>query len=355
LREKNKDMSKEEFSTSIPPTMKAAVYRDFGEPDQVLRIENNYPTPKPSEEQILLKVDATSINPIDWKTIKGKGFFKKVPMIPCEDVSGTVVQMGPKCAKFQIGDKVVSKLPLTQGGGMAEYCVAPEGVSVPKPENLTSIQAASLPLAGLTALQALKKGGIERGKKVLILGASGGVGTFAVQIAKTYGCYVVATAGTSGIDLVKSLGADVVLDYKKSDWREELKDQGFDIIFDAVGGNWDGAEKVAKPSGSFVTIVGDEPHQEDWSKTQVLKVKATAAAREVMHVAGKTPHYHFILTEDKLEDLEELVRLAAKGEIKPVVDKVFPLDQAAEAFKYNIEGHAKGKVVVSIARSQQAL
>jgi len=341
---------------AFPPKMKAAVYREFGDPDKVLKIEDDYPTPKPSKDQIRVRVDATSINPIDWKIMKGKTSIKKLPMIPCMDVAGTVVQLGhPNTGKFRKGEKVVSKLPPSEGGAMAEYCVVEELLTVPKPAEMSAEEAAGLPLAGMTALQGLKTGDIAAGKKVLILGASGGVGTFAVQIAKAFGCQVAATCGTSAIDLVKSLGADDVIDYHTADWRDVLKGKDFDIIFDTVGGNWEGAEKVAKISGAFVTIVGDEPHQENWDAPQLEKIKAAVEERQRLHAEGKTPQYYFILTQDKLEDLAELITLVHKGKLKTVIDKVFPMERAQEAFKYNAGGHTKGKVVVTITPPPEAL
>jgi len=333
--------------------MKAAVYRQFGEPEQVLKVEQ-YETPKLSQGQLMVKVDAASINPIDWKTMKGTGFTRTLPMIPGEDLAGIVVSLAPDCQRFQIGDKVMGKVAKVGGGAMAEYCAIDENCSVLKPENITFAEAASLPLAGLTALQTLKKGKVASGQKVLIVGGSGGVGCYAIQIAKAYGCQVWTTCGTDNIDWVKSLGADFVLDYTKVDWGEELKGQNFDIIIDTVGGNWERAQKVAKPGGRFVTVVGDEPHEEHWNLIQLAWTMAKATVRKIMSSTGG-PHYYFIITKDKLEDLQTLANMAAKGQLKPQVDKVFPLEQVVEAFRYSVQGHAKGKVVVMIGASPQAM
>jgi len=342
------------MATIGPNTMRAAVYRAFGEPEQVLKVEDNYETPKPTYGQILVKVEAASINPIDWKTMKGKGFTKTVPKIPGEDCAGRVLLLGPESTRFKVGDPVMVKIPKVGGGAMAEFCAVEETGCVLKPENLSYVEAASLPLACLTALQALKKGKIEAGKKVLILGGSGGVGCYAIQIAKAYGCQVTTTCGTNSIDWVRSLGADIVVDYKKEEWREVLKGQDFDIIFDTVGGNWDGAERVCKPGGRFITIVGDEPHQENWNMMQLAWTAAKATVRKIKSVVGG-PHYFFILTQDKLEDLKTVANMASKGQLKARVDSVYPLSRVVEAFKKSEEGHSKGKVVVTMGTSQQAL
>jgi len=333
--------------------MRAAVYRNFGEPEDVLKFETDYPTPRATDGQVLIKIESTSLNPIDWKTMKGKGFFSSLPMIPCEDVSGSVVEVGPNCARFSLGDKVMAKQLRVNGGGLAEYCVLPERCCVLKPNNVTFSEAASFPLASLTALQALKKAKIEPGQKVLILGSTGGVGCYAVQIAKAFGCRVTATCGPDNMAWVQSLGAENVINYKTTKWTEVLKGQNFDIIFDLVGGNWNGANLVVKSGGYFVTIVGDEPQQENWNKMQVAWTLAKATVRKVLSITGG-PHYFFIITKDNLDDLMRIADLVNKGLLKPCIDREFSFLEAAQAFKYSEQKHAKGKVVVGIGMSQSS-
>jgi NADPH:quinone reductase-like Zn-dependent oxidoreductase len=242
--------------------MRAAVYREFGEVDKILNIESDTTVPTIEADEVLVKVEATSINPFDWK--RAKGLFqlvsKKLPFIPLEDISGVVVQVGSNCQRLRVGDKVFGK---TKGGGAAaEYCAISECLVAQKPYTLSHEEAGSIPLAGLTALQALKKGKIKTGQKVLILGGSGGVGSLAVQIGKAHGAYVAATCSTKNVQWVRDhLGADQVIDYTQQDWVQVLKGQEFDIVFDTVGGGWNDANMVAKSGSHFVTIVGDTKEQ----------------------------------------------------------------------------------------------
>jgi NADPH:quinone reductase-like Zn-dependent oxidoreductase len=284
--------------------------------------------------------------------MKGTGFMKTLPMIPGSDVAGTVVAVAPDCHRLQVGNKVMGKIAKAAGGTMAEYCSIDENLCVLKPENLSSSDAASMPLAGMTALQALKKGKVASGQKVLIIG-SGGVGCHAIQIARAYGCSVWTICSPGSIDWVLSLGASNAIDYNRN-WAEELKGQNFDIIVDTVGGSWEKAQKVAKTGSRFVTIVGDEPQEERWSLLQLAWTMAKTTVRKALTTTGG-PHYYFILTKDKLEDLQTLANMVSKGQLKPCVDKVFPFDLVMDAFKYCMQGHPKGKVVVWIGPGVQAM
>jgi len=269
-------------------------------------------------------VVATSINPIDWKIIEGhvQSFFKvKLPGIRGLDVSGTVAEIGSAVTRFKVGDAVYGKTGALDGGCLAEFVSVPENKLVHKSEKITFEEAASIPLVALTSYQSLKKAGLKSGQHVLILGGSGGTGSIGIQIAKKMGAHVTTT--TSNFDFVKKLGADVVVDYTKDDWVSNLKENSFDVIYDSIGGHYSKTAKLAKPNGQFVAIMGPGPKEGE-----------------------PGPTYNYILTQDILQDLEEINNWINEGALKPIVDTVYKFDDLFKAFEHSIKGRTKGKIVV---------
>jgi 2-desacetyl-2-hydroxyethyl bacteriochlorophyllide A dehydrogenase len=314
--------------------MKAVYYEKYGSVDVLQYGEQ--PKPEIRDNEILVRVHAASINPIDWKIrggmmlpITGLNF----PKIPGLDIAGIVAEVGKDVEEFLPGDRVFGMIDDYLGGAYAEYAVLPEKVTVHIPENLNYQQAAAVPLTALTALQALRdKGELAAGEKVLINGASSGVGTFAVQIAKALGAdTVIGVCGTEHVDLVKSLGADSVIDYSEEDFTQHT--DKYDLIFDAVAKTtYIDSKPSLKQNGRYVTTV---PDPKDFALGFVLSVFSDKKLKMVM-------------TEDKSNDLRLIKHWIESGKITPVIDKVFSLKEAADAQLYSEEGHAAGKIILLI-------
>jgi len=308
--------------------MKAAQITEFGKIQDVLKIVEVQKPRINSPDEVLIQMKATSINPIDWKIVEGHlktMFTPKFPFIPTTDLSGIVVELGTNVKRFKVGDEVYGKANLVTSGSMAQFVVVSETKLVHKPKSISFQEASSIPLAGMTSYQSLKKGGIKAGQNVLILGGSGGTGCFAIQMAKKWGAHVTTTSSKRNFGLVGTLGADAVVDYTHHNWINVLKEHSFDLIYDTVGGQYELTSKLAKQDGQYVTIIGRNAPE---------------------GVSG--PAYSFILLQDSLEDLEVVNSWIAEGAVKTVVDKVFPLSQAAEALEENKKGRTKGKLVVSL-------
>jgi len=271
-----------------------------------------------------------------------------LPYVPCEDLSGVVIEVGANCKRFQNGDKIVAKTTVKGGGAIAEYAAFDENLAIKKPSNLTFEEAASLPLAALTSYQALLKADIKKGNKVLILGGSGGCGFLAVQIAKRFGCHVAATCSSKNSEFVKGIGADEVIDYTKDDWSNVLRGQDYDIIFDTVGGGWPKAHQVSKSGGHFVTITGDDTSSSKLTIGLALALGAKIIYRKLLSFTGG-PSYDMIMTQENLSHLEEIGKMAEEGALKPAVDKVYTLDQVVEGFQHSHSGRTRGKVVFSVS------
>ncbi|RIJ33439.1 NAD(P)-dependent alcohol dehydrogenase [Pontibacter oryzae] len=314
--------------------MQAVFYEKYGNAD-VLRF-GEQPKPVPKESQLLVRVHATSVNPIDWKVRSGQLLpvsGLSFPKIPGRDVAGEVVALGSKVLAFESGDRVYGMADNKLGGAYAEYAVISEETAVPIPANLDYLKAAAVPLTALTALQGLRdKGELASGDKVLINGASSGVGTFALQIAKALGAgKVVGVCGTSHIELVKSLGADGVIDYTKDDFTETRN--CYDLIFDAVAkSSYLESKRSLCHHGRYVTTVPDPKDIAFGFAFSVFSDKKLKA----------------IFTDDKGEDLALISAWIEKGSIKPIIDSVYPLHAAAEAHKYSEQGHAAGKIVLQV-------
>ena len=319
--------------------MKAIVYHTYGSPD-VLKYEDT-PKPTPTDDQVLIRVRAAAVNPID-RMFRGTPYlirFMTGLRKPKEtrfgrDVAGQVEAVGRNVTRFKPGDAVFGSCR----GACAEYACAAESALALKPHSVTFEQAAAAPVAGYTALQGLRdKGRIQPGQKVLINGAAGGVGTFAVQIAKSFGADVTGVCSTRNVDLVRSLGADHVIDYTREDFTRGT--QRYDLLFDCVGNHSLSAfRRVLQPKGKCI-LVG-APHN-------VWLILARALAATVLsRVVGQT----FVMFMAKLskEDLSVIGGLMEAGKVKPVIDRSYPLAEVPDAMRYLEDGHARGKVVITV-------
>jgi NADPH:quinone reductase-like Zn-dependent oxidoreductase len=317
------------FAQSAKTTMKAIVVHEYGGPE-VLKYED-VPRPEPREDQILIRVIAAGVNPVDASIRSGKYakfFGTKLPWIPGFDIAGVVEKAGAKIGKFKAGDSVYAMVSPSAGGGYAEYAVVTEGESAPKPQSINYAHAAAVPGVALTAWQALiDTAELSAGQTVLIHGGSGGVGTFAIQIAKARGAKVIATASTRNQDLLKQLGADVAIDYTKQKFEEVVKD--VDVVLDSVGGDTRSRSYgVVKKGGFIVSIVGRIDHAE----------------LERHGIRGAS-----ISVEPNSDELVEIGKLIDAGKIKVIVSQTFPLADAAKAQEQVATGHTRGKIVLKVA------
>jgi NADPH:quinone reductase-like Zn-dependent oxidoreductase len=323
--------------------MKAIRFCEYGSPD-VLKFED-VEMPAPNDDQVLIKVRAASLNFIDPGVMRGpwplrlmSGLRKPEKTRLGTDVAGQVEAVGKNVTLFKAGDEVFG----VARPSLAEYACARERALVIKPGNVTFEQAGSVAWAGFTALQGLRKANIQPGQKVLINGATGGVGTFAVQIAKSFGADVTAVCSTGKVDLVRSIGADHVIDYTKKDFTQG--DQRYDVIFDNVGNHsFSDRRRVLTPNGICVLagIGGAGLHPETWGR-MVGTFKADLLSRFV-----RQKFIRYITKLDK-EDLKLLSNLMQTGKVTPVIDRTYKLSETAEAMRYFEEGHARGKVVITV-------
>ena len=325
------------------PSMKAIVYRCYGSPD-VLKLED-IAKPEAADDRVLVKVHAASVNPLDWHYMRGKPYVMRATAglgTPNSihmgvDFSGTVAAVGKNVKQFKPGDEVFGG----RSGAFAEYVsVAENGALVLKPANVTMEQAASVPIAAVTALQALRdKGKIQPGQKVLINGASGGVGTFAVQIAKTFGAEVTGVCSTKNLAMVRSLGADHVIDYTQEDFTQGS--QRYDLIVDNVGNrSLSEYRRVLNPQGALVMVGGpsDDPWLGPLSGLFTAMLVSPFVSQKLI----------FILADMKKEDLGMLSELMKAGKLTPVIDRRYKLSEVPAAIRYLEAGHVRGKVVITL-------
>jgi len=332
--------------------MKALILKRYGKANQLAFADIPRPTIKPDE--ILVQVHAVGLNPIDNKIPTGafKPIIKlQLPAIMGSDVAGVVIEVGSRVTRFKPGDAVFASTFDLDTGTLAEFAVVPERVAALKPENLDFVQAASIPMVGLTSWQALKeRARLKSGQKVFIPAGSGGIGTFAIQLAKYLGAKVGTTTSTANIDLVKRLGADEVIDYKKQAFEEVL--HGYDVVLGTVMG--DGIEKslqILKPKSSVVSLVG--PPDAAFARARGMNflmkfVFGLLSSKIIRQAKKRDAEYSFLFVHPDGNQLAEIGKLLEAGHIVPVIDKVFPFDQTKEALAYLEEGRAKGKVVVKI-------
>jgi NADPH:quinone reductase-like Zn-dependent oxidoreductase len=308
-------------------TMKAIRFHAPGGPE-VLRLED-VPRPVPKAGEVLVQVHAAGVNPVDWKIRRsgGKGFGPPLPQIPGFDISGVVAEVGEGVERFAPGEAVFGYLALQRGGAYAEYAIALEGELARKPEKLSFDEAAGVPLAALTAWQALVDNAkLDEGQAVLIHAAAGGVGHFAVQIAKARGAHVIATASQKNHAFLKQLGADEVIDYTSQRFEEQVS--SLDVVLDSIGGDTQTRSLgVLAPGGILVSIVGGPPKAE-------LEKRNVRGVGILVHPDGK--------------ELEQIAGLFDSGALKIEVSAVLPLAEAAKAHELSEAGHVRGKIVLHV-------
>jgi NADPH:quinone reductase-like Zn-dependent oxidoreductase len=327
--------------------MKALQIIKYGEIKDSLAF-NEVSKPTIQANGVLIKVKAAAINPIDKSIILGnlQGMLPiPFPSTSAYDVSGIVVEKGNEVRHFEIGDLVYSRVPQEQMGTLAEFVAVISTAVSKKPGNISFEEAASLPLAGLTALQSLEYAGIKENDKVLIHAGSGGVGSFAIQYAKAKGAYVYTTTSTSNVEWVAALGADRVIDYRTEDYKAIVKD--VDIVFDTLGKNYTTeAFSVVKKGGIVVSVVGplDEASAKMFGMANYkLPTELSKLVRE------KEAAYKFIFMHPNGSHLDEIKAMVEDDKIKPIIDKVYPFSESIEAFTHLASGRAKGKIVVKIS------
>jgi NADPH:quinone reductase-like Zn-dependent oxidoreductase len=322
--------------------MKAIVQNKYGSPD-VLELKE-VEKPMPEDNQVLVKVHAASVNYGNLVLLKGEPFLARFAFgllkpkypIPGGDIAGRIEAVGKNVKRFQPGDEVFGDLSRCGWGGFAEYVSVPENALARKPANLTFEEAASVPMAAVTALQALRdKGKIQSGQKVLIHGASGGVGTFAVQLAKSFGAEVTGVCSTRNVNIVESIGADDVIDYTEEDFT--TKAEKYDLILAVNGYQPISAYKRAlNPNGIYVMVGGSEAQL---YQAMILGPWISMTGSKKM---GS------LLQRATQKDLVFMKELLEAGKVKPVIDRCYMLNEIPEAFRYFEEGHAQGKVVITV-------
>ena len=326
---------------STPPERMRAIVQDrYGRPE-VLTLRE-VATPLPNDDQVLIRVVASSLNIYDWHMITGTPFLvrtvagltKPKQPVPGADVAGVVEKVGKNVTRFRVGDEVFGDIGF---GAFAEYAVANEKKIAHKPADVTFEQAAATPLAALTALQGLRDiGRLESGQRVLINGASGGVGTFAVQIAKALGAEVTAVCSTTKVETARRIGADHVIDYTRDDYT--ATERGYDLLFDNAGTRpWSETSRVLTPKGINVAITGPK-HGVMGPFRHLLARKAAASFT--------TKRLTWFTAAVKHEDLEFIGGLLASRQVTPVIEATYPLERAPDALRYLGEGHAHGKLVI---------
>ena len=332
--------------------MKAVIAEQYGGPE-VLEIAD-VAVPQPGPNGVLVRVHASSVNPVDWKLRKGllsALWDLRFPVIWGCDVSGVVEKVGSAVTLFKPGDEVYGfkhgKVAKTYRGTYAEYAVVPENALTRKPARLSHQEAASIPMAALTAWQALvDEGKLEAGQRVLVHAAAGGVGVCAVQIAKALGAYVAATAGPRNQDFIRELGADLVIDYTKEKIEDKLA--GYDIVLDGVGESvWPSSLRVLKRGGRLATLTLPIPE----TKSGKLRFFATAIAGTAGGYArALASGKRFCIVQGKSRggELDKISALIETGKLRPVIEKIFPLEEIAEGHRLSENGHVRGKLVVSV-------
>jgi NADPH:quinone reductase-like Zn-dependent oxidoreductase len=334
--------------------MKAVVYGRYGPPDVLELTEIDQPVPR--DDQVLVRVRAASLNPADWHFMRGLPYLVRLlnglrkprkATVLASDLAGRVEAVGKNVRQFRPGDEVFGRTraahrPDPQAavatGGCAEYACVSADLLVPKPVNLTFEQAAAVPLAALTALQALRDAGdVQPGLRVLVNGASGGVGTFAVQLAKAFGAQVTGACSTKNLDMVGSIGADQVIDYTREDFTNSGR--RYDLILDTGDRSLSDLRRALTPKGTLVVIGGSAGR---WIDGLGRAYKARVLSPLVRQ------RLHPFLTRWSGQDLQVVKDLIEAGKVTPVIDRAYPLREAAAAMRYLEAGHARGKIVIIV-------
>ena len=332
--------------------MKAFVVDRYGKQERLRAAD--VPEPDVQEDDVLIQVHATAVNQLDSKLRNGE--FKLIlpyrpPFILGHDVAGVVVRVGPRVRQFKVGDEVYARPDDFRIGTFAELIAVKEDSVAIKPKNITMEEAASLPLVGLTAWQALvEKARLKKGQMVFIQAGSGGVGTFAIQLAKHLGATVATTTSAGNMALVKSLGADVVIDYKQDAFEERLS--GYDVVLNSQDGKTLAKSLgVLQAGGRLISISGppDPQFAEDtkapWLVKQVMRALSRGTRRQAQRLKVS---YTFLFMKASGSQLRQITSLIESGAIRPVIDKVFPFESTNEAMAYVESGRAKGKVVIKV-------
>ena len=332
--------------------MKAFVADRYGKQERLRAAE--VPEPDVQEDDVLIQVHATAVNQLDSKLRNGE--FKPIlpyrpPFILGHDVAGVVVRVGPRVRQFKVGDEVYARPDDFRIGTFAELIAVKEDSVAIKPKNITMEEAASIPLVGLTAWQALvEKARLKKGQMVFIQAGSGGVGTFAIQLAKHLGATVATTTSAGNMALVKSLGADVVIDYKQDAFEERLS--GYDVVLNSQDGKTLAKSLgVLQAGGHLISISGppDPQFAEDtkapWLVKQVMRALSRGTRRQAQRLKVS---YTFLFMKASGSQLRQITPLIESGAIRPVIDKVFPFESTNEAMAYVESGRAKGKVVIKV-------
>lgn len=324
--------------------MQAIMYHKYGSPDVLELKEVEKPTPK--ENEVLVKVHAAAANPIDWHTMRakpflvrlGNGFLTPKKKTLGADIAGRVEAVGKDVTEFQPGDDVFGDIYAGRLGGFAEYTCATEDALAAKPANLSFKEAAAVPVVAFTALQGLRdKGEIQSGQTVLINGASGGVGTFAIQFAKYFGAEVTGVCSTRNVEMVRAIGADQVIDYTQEDFTKNGR--RYDLILDAVGNRSVSDYANALNAQGRCVVVGMTTL---WHLLHILVIGAWVSRNSDKKIG-------FLgFTQANKNDLNFIKELLESGEIRPIIDRSYPLDECADAIRYLETGRARGKVVISI-------
>ncbi len=318
--------------------MHAVVIKAYGSSENLTVVDLKEPTPGPQD--VLIRVRAAGVNPVDWKIRSGMLKFVlwlKFPFIPGFDISGDIEAIGSAVTKFKPGDAVYAMLGPPLGGGYAEFAVAPESAVARKAESQSYIEAASMPVAALTALQGLRDlGGLKAGQTALINGASGGVGSFAVQIARALGARVTGVCGPKNVDLVRKLGVDQVVDYTTEDFI--AAGNTYDVILDAVAkSSFASCRKILAPAGAYVTTL---PGVDVMVQGMVVL--------PLLRLIGQRQRALILMAKARSQDLEYLADLADAGKLKPIIDRVYPLDQARAAHDQSETERTRGKIVLEL-------
>ncbi|WP_333824578.1 NADP-dependent oxidoreductase [Pinisolibacter sp.] len=332
--------------------MKALVFRRYGKSVQPEYADMPRPAPGPGE--ILVQVHAVGLNPID--TMIPKGTFKPVlkfrlPATIGSDVAGVIAEIGSGVTRFKVGDAVFASVFDLSRGTLADFVAVPERVAAHKPANLDFVQAASIPMVGLTSWQAIvERASLKSGQKIFIPAGSGGIGSFAIQLAKYIGAKVGTTTSTGNIELVRSLGADEIVDYKRQEFESILR--GYDMVLGTIrGDSIEKAVQILNPKGIIVSLIGplDAAFARGRRMNPLLRLVFGLMSRKIMRLAGKRDvRYSFLFVRPDGSQLAEIGKIIDAGGIRPVIDKTFVFDRAKEALAYLETGRAKGKVVVQL-------
>jgi len=336
---------------SLPNRMKGIVLEGFGAPAEKLKLRNDLPLPQFGSSEVVIRVSAASLNPVDFKIVTGYLSILKPmhpnPFIPGFDVSGEIAEVGANCKQFKKGDKVFAMAHFLKCGTLAEYVTINADLLAHKPSNMTFAEAATIPLVGITSYQALvDHGKIKSGERVFINGGSGGTGSFGIQLAKILGAEVATTCSERNIELVKSLGADHVIDYTKTDFSQELKD--YDVVYDCIGGYdvWEKSLKILKPNGRFLTIAGDKPGP--INPLTMASSGARLVNRNFWNILGYYPSYCHLTANTNGAQLEIIKSYIEEGKIRAIVDRTYTLENSVEAFEYQMSNRVRGKLVIDV-------